>query len=264
MTLTLEPLGPFALAEPVRMAFMDDSGVAAAFAARFEGGAVAVDWVSELQAEAVERHVARILSLDVDARGVGEVEDPVARNLLASGRRPVCFGSPFEAAVWAVLTQRQSMAQAGRIKDALAVSHGVALEIDGARLHAFPAPEVLAELDSLQGLSATKLERIRALATAATAGDLDPVRLRARDLDVALEHLQTLPGIGPFGATLVLARGAGHPDVPPPTLRRFRQAVGAPYGRDGEMTDAEIASLSEGWRPYRAWVTFLMRSGAGA
>ena len=264
MTLTLEPLGPFTLAEPVRMACVDDSGAPVAFAARPGGGAVVVDWVSSLPEDAVERHVARILSLDVDARGVGEVDDPVARDLLASGRRPVCFGSPFEAAVWAVLTQRQSMVQAGRIKDELSLAHGTSLEIDGAVVQAFPAPAVLAGLDALPGVSATKLERIRALAAAATAGDLDPARLRGLELDAALEHLQTLPGIGPFGAMLVLARGAGHPDVPAPTLSRFRQAVTAAYGRDEAMTDAEIASLSDGWRPYRSWVTFLMRSAGPA
>lgn len=260
MTFSLQPRGPFSLAEPVGMAFTDDSGEAVAFAARRGGDTVAVDWVSALPEDAVERHVARILSLDVDARGVGEVADPVARDLLASGRRPVCFGTPFEAAVWAVLTQRSSMAQAARVKDALTSERGRALEVDGVRVHAFPAPAVLAGLDSIQGVSATKLERIRALAAAATSGDLDPARLRALELDEALEHLQTLPGIGPFAATLVLARGAGQPDVPPPTLRRFRQAVAAAYGRAGEMSEEEIASLSEGWRPFRAWVVYLMRS----
>lgn len=260
MTLTLEPHGPFTLDEPVRMACMDDSGEAVAFSARLDGRAVVVDWFSALPEDGVERHAARILSLDVDARGVGEVEDPVARDLLASGRRPVCFGSPLEAAVWAVLTQRSSMAQAGRIKDELALAHGTTMEVGGASVQAFPAPAVLAGLEVLPGVPAVKLERIRALAAAATAGDLDPARLRALELDAALVHLQTLPGIGPFGAMLVLARGAGHPDVPPPTLPRFRQAVGVAYGREHAMTDEEIASLGERWRPFRSWVTFLMRS----
>ena len=73
----------------------------------------------------------------------------------------------------------------------------------------------------------------------------------ALELDAALTHLESLPGIGPFGAMLILARGAGHPDVPPPTLRRFRQAVAAAYGlergaRRGEARVAErgVAALS--------------------
>jgi 3-methyladenine DNA glycosylase/8-oxoguanine DNA glycosylase len=59
---------------------------------------------------------------------------------------------------------------------------------------------------------------------------------------------------------LVLARGAGHPDVPPPTLRRFRAAVASAYGLDEPPDEAGIAELSEAWRPYRAWVTWLLRS----
>ncbi len=252
------------LAEAVRVAFTDDGGAAGALAARMAGEEVVVEWVSELPVDAVERHAARILSLDVDARGVGEVTDRVARELLASGRRPVCFGTPFEAAVWAVLTQRSSMAQAAKVKDALAAAHGTELEIEGELLRPFPGPDVFLSLESFPGVWESKLERIRGLAAAAAEGDLDPERLRSLSLEAAMAHLQELSGIGPFAATLVLARGAGHPDTPPPTLRRFRQAVSAAYGREEEVSDAEIAELSEGWRPFRSWVTYLMRSARGS
>ena len=177
----------------------------------------------------------------------------------AGGRRPVCFGTPFEAAVWAVLSQRVSMAQAGRVKEAMASSLGTRMEIGGEEVIAFPGPGALVGLDEFPGVWASKLERIRALAALAVAGDLDPGFLRSLDLDAAITHLESLPGIGPFGAMLVLARGAGHPDVPPPTLRRFRAAVAAAYGLDEEPEDAKLGELSEAWRPYRAWVTWLLR-----
>jgi len=130
----------------------------------------------------------------------------------------------------------------------------------GAEVVAFPGPAALADVDELPGVWASKLERIRGLAGAAAAGDLDPALLRSLDLDAAITHLESLPGIGPFGAMLVLARGAGHPDVPPPTLRRFRQAVASAYALPEEPDEAKLASLSEAWRPYRAWITYLLRS----
>jgi DNA-3-methyladenine glycosylase II len=244
----------------------DDGGDAVALRAVWlaEAGEVEVDFVSDLAAERVERHAARVLCLDVDATGLAEVgaRDPVIGRLVseAGGRRPVCFGTPFEAAVWAVLSQRVSMAQAGRVKDALAASLGTPMEIGGESVTAFPGPGALAELESFPGLWDSKLERIRALAGAAAVGDLDPGLLRSLELDEALTHLQSLPGIGPFGAMLVLARGAGQPDVPPPTLRRFRQAVAAAYGLAEEPDEAKLAEFSEAWRPYRAWVTWLLRS----
>lgn len=266
MTISLRPRGPFSLPSPLHAALTDDGGEVVAFRAVWAPGTgeVEVDFVSDLPAERVERHAARVLSLDVDASGLAGVgaRDPVAGRLIAEagGRRPVCFGTPFEAAVWAVLSQRVSMAQAGRVKDALAASLGTRLETGGVEVVAFPGPGALASLESFEGVWDSKLERIRALAGAALAGDLDPALLRGLELDEALTHLQSLPGIGPFGAMLILARGAGHPDVPPPTLRRFRHAVATAYGLDEEPDEAKVASLSEAWRPYRAWVTWLLRS----
>jgi len=264
VTISLRPRGPFSLGEPLTLALTDDGGDAVAFRATWDGEAVEVDFVSDLPGAKVEAHVARVLSLDVDATGLAEVgeRDPVIGRLLeeAAGRRPVCFGTPFEAAVWAVLSQRVSMAQAGRVKEALAASLGTRMEIGGAEVVAFPGPAALAEVDELPGVWASKLGRIRGLAGAAAAGDLDPALLRSLDLDAAITHLESLPGIGPFGAMLVLARGAGHPDVPPPTLRRFRQAVASAYALPEEPDEAKLASLSEAWRPYRAWITYLLRS----
>jgi DNA-3-methyladenine glycosylase II len=263
VTISLRPLGPFSLAAPLSVALTDDGGEPVAFRAVWTGEEVDVDFVSDLAPTRVEAHAARVLSLDVDARDLPSFadRDPVLAQLLeeAGGRRPVCFGTPFEAAVWAVLSQRVSMAQARRVKEALA-ELGTRMEIGGEEVVAFPGPAALAALEAFPGVWASKLERIRGLAAAALAGDLDPAHLRSLELDDALEHVQSLPGIGPFGATLVLARGAGHPDVPPPTLRRFRQAVASAYGLPEEPDDAKLAELSETWRPYRAWITYLLRS----
>lgn len=264
MTISLRPRGPFGMPEPLVTAFTDDAGDAVAFRAVWTGEVVEVDFRSDLPAAQVEAHAARVLSLDVDASGLSEVaeRDPVVARLLegAEGRRPVCFGTPFEAAVWAVLSQRVSMAQARRVKEALAAALGTRMQIGGEEVIAFPGPAALAELDEFPGLWASKLERIRGLATVALAGDLDPAFLRSLDLDAAITHLESLPGIGPFGAMLVLARGAGHPDVPVPTLRRFRQAVAAAYDLSEEPDEPKLAELSEAWRPYRSWITYLLRS----
>ena len=178
MTISLRPQGPFTLAAPLLVALTDDGGDAVALRAVWDGETVDVDFVSDLPAAKVEAHAARVLSLDVDASGLSEVaeRDPVIGRLLeeAGGRRPVCFGTPFEAAVWAVLSQRVSMAQAGRVKEELAASLGTRMEIGGEEVVAFPGPEVLSSVEELPGVWASKRERIRGLAAAALAGDLDP------------------------------------------------------------------------------------------
>jgi len=65
--------------------------------------------------------VARVFSLDVDGSGFGRVAaaDPVVAGLAAQfpGLRPVCFGSPYEAAAWTIIGHRIRMVQAAAIKE---------------------------------------------------------------------------------------------------------------------------------------------------
>jgi DNA-3-methyladenine glycosylase II len=278
--LRLHPRGAFSLAESVafvesfapletaaaggrlRLALTDDDGTPLAFAARQEkDGAVVVEHTGGLAPERVEAHVARVLSLDVDGRPLADIarRDPVVAGLVERfpGRRPVCFGTPFEAAAWAVISQRVRMTQAAALKARLTDALGAPLELGSdAPLRAFPSPARLAELEAFPGLWPTKAARLRALAAAALAGDLDPARLRTMPPDAALRHLASLPGLGPFGAALVLIRGAGHPDVTPTGERRLRAAASDAYGRD------DLEAIADGWRPLRSWVAFLLRNAA--
>ena len=74
MTISLRPRGPFALDAPLAMALTDDGGEVVSFrAALAADGSVDVDFRSDLPPERVEAHVARVLSLDVDASGLAAV-----------------------------------------------------------------------------------------------------------------------------------------------------------------------------------------------
>lgn len=276
--LTLEPRGAFALAQSIaflegfaplqvdaaaghlRLALTDDDGTPLAFEARQEDGAVLVEYAGALSPDRAAAHVARVLSLDADGTPLTEVarRDPVVAGLVERfpGRRPVCFGTPFEAAAWAVISQRVRMTQAATVKARLAEALGTPLTIGDRTLHAFPSPAAIAALDDFPGLWPSKIARLRGLAAAALAGDLDPWRLRAMAPDDALRHLAGLPGLGPFGAELVLVRGAGHPDVVPTAERRLCAAVAHAYGRD------DLETVAERWRPLRSWVAFLLRNAA--
>ncbi|MEU2718231.1 hypothetical protein, partial [Streptomyces sp. NPDC007205] len=152
--------------------------------------------------DAVRQQLARILSLDVDGSGFPQLaqRDPVVAELISAypGLRPVCFHSPYEAAAWAVIGHRIRMVQAAAIKTRIAEHHGQHVTVSGRTLHAFPTPLVLRQLDRIPGLPDTKAERLRHLADAALAGDLDASHLRAMPAQDALAHLRTLPGIGPL------------------------------------------------------------------
>ena len=198
--------------------------------------------------DAAAQQTRRFLSLDVDARAwpaVGE-RDPVlaAAQARLPGLRPCGFHSPYEAAAWAVLSQRIRIVQAARLRADLVDRYG--------EHGAFPAPQTLrsADLD----LPGRKVEYLRAVAEAALEGRLDGAALRSVEPARALAGVQEVKGLGPFAAELVVVRGANAPDVVPQNERRLREEIGELYG-----AGRDLAEVSEAWRPFRTWASVLLR-----
>jgi DNA-3-methyladenine glycosylase II len=215
-------------------------------------------------ARAIRAQVTRILSLDVDGTGFAAVgtADPVVAGLQRRypGLRPVGFWSPYEAAAWAIISQRVRIRQAAAVKARLAEHLGEPVSFGDHVIHSFPAPQRLATLESFPGLSGRKPEWLRSLARAALDGQLDAAHLRSQPYDEALAGLTELPGIGPFAAELTLLRGAGEPDRIPRHETRLARAVALAYDLSSPPSDADLLKLSENWRPYRTWVTLLLRA----
>jgi DNA-3-methyladenine glycosylase II len=236
---------------------------------RQDPAAVTAEVVSpgELAAElaaAVRAQVERILSLDVDGSGfpaVGE-RDPVVGEAQRRypGLRPVGFWSPYEAGAWTIIGHRIRITQAAAIKARIAERLGEPVSFGGRVVHAFPSPQRLAELDTFPGLAGRKPEWLRSLAQAALDGQLDAARLRAMPQEEAMADLKKLPGIGDFSAGLILLRGAGDPDALSGQEPRLARAVALAYGLPGPATPEQLRQISENWRPYRTWVTVLMRT----
>jgi DNA-3-methyladenine glycosylase II len=204
-----------------------------------------------------------VLSLDIDGSGFSDVTDAdeALRGIatLYQGLRPVLFPTPFEAACWAVLSQRTRTPQAAAVRTRLAARHGSAMAVGGRTFHAFPAPGAVLDIDAFDGVSASKLERLHAVADAATDGALDPATLRDMTADDALVQLRQITGIGPFGAELILVRGAGAPDIFPSRERRLHEAMAELYGVDDPSVD-DLAGIADRWRPYRSWAALLLRA----
>ena len=91
-------------------------------------------------------------------------------------------------------------------------------------------------------------------------GQLDGAHLRSLEPTRALDQLQGLPGIGPFGAELILIRGATHPDLFPTHERRLHQEIAHAY-KLPDRSLATLRSVADRWRPYRSWVALLLRTG---
>ena len=210
--------------------------------------------------------VARILSLDVDATMLEQIaeRDPLVAGLVraAPGLRPVCFWTPWEAACWAILSQRTPTRTASVRKERIGREHGSTVVVDGQELVAFPAPEVLLDVPDLAGVDPTRMERIRGLAAAALDGTLTARTLRGLPADEALAALRRLPGVGPFSAALILIRGAGAPDVLTTSEPRLLATVRRVHHLPETATEDDYRALAETWRPLRSWVSFWLRSAS--
>jgi DNA-3-methyladenine glycosylase II len=197
---------------------------------------------------AAAEQTRRFLSLDVDARGWPHVadRDPVigdAQRRLP-GLRPCGFHSPYEAAAWAVLSQRIRISQAAQLREKLIAHHG--------DHGAFPSPARLRTLDL--GLPGRKTEFLHAVAEAALDARLDGATLRALDPDDAIAAVQEVKGLGPFAAELVVLRGANAPDALPRHERRLDAEIAERYG-----AGASLSEIADAWRPYRTWAAVHLR-----
>lgn len=225
-----------------------------------------VRMTTDADPDVVLGQVARILSVDVDGRGFDDLarrDEVVGRiHRAAAGLRPAQFHSPYEAAVWSILSTRRSAASANTIRERLGAAYGSAFTLGGRTLQAVPTPDALLRVTDLPGLPAVALPRLHAAARAALDGQLSPQRLRSMDPEAARADLQSIAGIGPFYSGLIVYRSLGLPDVLPLIEPRSRAALERAYGIAKPLGDEEFIALARRWRPYRMWMVFLARATA--
>jgi DNA-3-methyladenine glycosylase II len=222
------------------------------------------DPLNDAEAEALRKQVARVVSLDHDGEAFHQLclSDPVlARiHMKAPGFRPALFYSPYEAALWSIISARRARSQGIILRARMSELYGAGFELSGTRTLCVPTPSALLEIESVPGLPADRIPRLHAVAQAAQRGVLDADRLRAMAPEDAKAELQQLPGIGPFYSSLIVIRACGHADAPTLGEPRSRAAIGQAYGIDHELGDEELLALAERWRPFRTWISVMMRA----
>jgi DNA-3-methyladenine glycosylase II len=157
------------------------------------------------------------------------------------GVRPPRYPTMWEACVNAVVFQQISLHAASAIMGRLTMGLSEPVERGGVRLYPFPSPEqFLSAPDSLlrsAGLSAGKLATLRRVADALGAGLLDEPQLEKLPSPDAAALLQSIKGIGPWTAVVILLRGLGRLDVFPAndtSVARNLRLVGGPAVLDVE------------------------------
>ena len=215
----------------------------------------------------VRRQVERVLSLDHDGREFSRAgeRDPVIGRLQAAapGLRPPLFYSPYEAAVWCLLSARRPARQMMQVRERLGRAHGALFELAGEQLAALPTPDQLLGVDSFPGIPADRIPRLHGVAQAALDGRLDADRLLGEGPERAMAGLQALNGIGPFYSALIVIRGTGFADVLPVGEPRVLDLAARLYQLDAPPSEAEFRALAQPWKPLRTWAAVLIRAAAG-
>ncbi len=220
-------------------------------------GAIAVEVSAALgpQLMTIAARVRRLFDTDADPLLIGKHlsrDKLLARSVRTRpALRVMGAFDPFEWSVRAVLGQQISVRAALTIAGRLVSKLGTASKVTPAApvpLFAWPDANRLANAN-LQTLTSLGLTRARAstvlgLARAVAAGALqldrhaDPVATR--------EALLALPGIGPWTAQYIELRALGWPDAFPAGDLGLRKALGG-------ISTAECESMSQRWRPWRAY-----------
>ncbi|HEX3577925.1 MAG TPA: AlkA N-terminal domain-containing protein [Thermoanaerobaculia bacterium] len=172
---------------------------------------------------AIEKHFARDKTLG-----------PLVRRF--PGIRVPGTWDPFEMAIRAIVGQQISVAGATTLMARIASRHGV-------------TPQSLMRARTNPGMPQSRWNTIRGLARAVARGDV--TFQRGATLDESIARLTALPGIGPWTAHYIAMRALREPDAFPQTDLGIRKAAGM-------ISDRELLSRAEAWRPYRAYATMLL------
>lgn len=143
---------------------------------------------------------------------------------------------PFEMAIRAIVGQQISVAGATTLMARIASRHGV-------------TPQSLMRARTNPGMPQTRWNTIRGLARAVARGEV--TFERGATLDESIARLTALPGIGPWTAHYIAMRVLREPDAFPHSDLGIRKAAGM-------ISDRELMSRAEAWRPYRSYATMLL------
>lgn len=111
------------------------------------------------------------------------------------------------------------------------------------------------------GLSARKVETLRALGKKFFRERLTLARLKKLSDDEILTLLTSVPGIGPWTVQGFLIIALNRGDVVLPGDLALRRAIKQAYALDRLPSQSEVLELSQAWRPYRSLATaYLFRS----
>jgi len=213
---------------------------------------------------AIDR-ITFFLSLDDDLQPLYDLgrSDPDFAPIIEQlyGYHQVKFVTPYESACWAILSQRNLLTVAQKMKQALVERYGGSMKVNGTIHWAFPEPDPLALVS--EGELADVIRNARKgeqLSTVARAfGTVDEAYLRTASYDEAEAWLRKIKGIGTWSAQFILLRGLGRVEHIPLGEKRLLQAASRMYGRGQEISQEGLQQIADNYGPWQGYWAHYVR-----
>ncbi len=171
-------------------------------------------------------------------------------------RLPGCWDG-FEMIVRTIVGQQVTLKAAVTVLSRLVQRYGREVSQPGipGLTHAFPKPEVLAELDPVSaGMPGKRTEAIKCLAQRVCSGDI--VFDGTMNAETVIQRLQEIPGVGRWTTDYVAMRILREPDAFPQTDLVIKRALENIKQTEGSVVDME--RRIDSWRPWRAYAALYL------
>ncbi len=214
--------------------------------------------------QAILDRITFFLSLNDDLRPFYAIADndpcfaPIVRQHY--GLHHVKFLTLCEAACWSILTQRQAIPLARKVKQTLVEQYGSKLEVDGQTYWAFPEFDQLlpASIDDLIALTHNQRRTQYLYDAIHKLKNADEEWLRTAPYDEAEAWLRQINGIGEWSAAFILMRTLGRMERMLLDLKPFLKILPQVYG-----PDATMAQMAKRYGQYFGYWGFYLRQGRG-
>ena len=177
------------------------------------------------------------------------------------GLHQVKFLTPFEAAAWAVLSQRISMKVAHIMKDRLIQSVGDNINIDGIDYWTFPSADQILNLgvEDITSIIKNTRKSEYLVNVSEKFTNVQEDFLRNAPLEDVKTWLLDIKGIGEWSAHLELIRGLGRMEELSRNDQMLIKCAKKYYG--SEISDSDLNEIQEGYENFRGYWSYYLRTG---
>jgi DNA-3-methyladenine glycosylase II len=217
-----------------------------------------------LESELLDR-IKFFLSLDDDLKPFYNhgLKDDAFKRVIDKlyGLHQVKFLTPFEAAAWAVLSQRISMKVAHIMKDRLIQSVGDNINIDGIDYWTFPSADQISNLgvEDLTSIIKNTRKSEYLVNVSESFTNVEEDFLRNAPLEDVKTWLLDIKGIGEWSAHLELIRGLGRMEELSRNDQMLIKCAKKYYG--SEISDSDLNEIQEGYENFRGYWSYYLRTG---